>query len=166
MANSSIIEDLKNTVITELVNDPDMFAAIDSPDIQSFDDSDKLVNTHLFRFAMNPTVINKDITFLTFQVHIQDPYLYKTYVKPRLEIWVYSHHSHMFVDNVPKIIANRNDYIAMMLDSRFNGRDTIGYLTMLGKLDLVLNTEGSYNPEWMFRHLIFETKEINNNFCA
>lgn len=173
MANSTLITDLKQSVIKEIINDESFFYAINSPDITDIDCADKLVYTHIFPYHQNPETIEKVITFLTIQVHIPKPYdRNKTWVVPRLEIWVFSHHSHMKVNNIPKITDNRNDYISKLLDKKFNGRDTLGgskndkyNLHLYGKLDLVSNVEGAFSKDFLYRQLIFEMKDINNSLC-
>lgn len=173
MANSTLITDLKQAVIKEIINDESFFYAINSPDITDIDCADELVYTHIFPYHQNPETIEKVITFLTIQVHIPKPYdRNKTWVVPKLEIWVFSHHSHMKVNNIPKITDNRNDYISKLLDKKFNGRDTLGgskndkyNLHLYGKLDLVTNVEGAFSKDFLYRQLIFEMKDINNSLC-
>lgn len=171
MANSSIITDLKTKVITEIINDETLFYAINSPDINNFEDSAKLINTHLFRYNQNPIVLDKSITFLTFQVHMPKTYGFNRWVKPHLEIWIISHVDCMKVDNIPKIIANRNDYISELLDVKFNGRTTLGLsddpnpLKLFGELSLVNNTEGSITKDYLYRQMVFETKDLNKSVC-
>lgn len=96
----------------------------------------------------------------------------KNWVAPNLEFWIFSHHSHMKVDNIPKVSDNRNDYISKLLDKKFNGRDTLGNskkdennLHLYGKLDLVANVEGAFNKDFLYRQMIFETVDINRSFC-
>ena len=159
MANSTLITDLKQAVIKEIINDESFFYAINSPDITDIDCADELVYTHIFPYHQNPETIEKVITFLTIQVHIPKPYdRNKTWVVPKLEIWVFSHHSHMKVNNIPKITDNRNDYISKLLDKKFNGRDTLGgskndkyNLHLYGKLDLVTNVEGAFSKDFLYR---------------
>ena len=79
----------------------------------------------------------------------------------------------MKVDNVPKITANRNDYIAILLDKKFNGRETLGgnkndkyNLHMFGRMDLVHNVEGAFSKTFLYRQLIFELKDLNRSMCS
>ena len=173
MANSSIISRLKDKVITEIINDEIFFYAINPPTIKNVEDADLMVNKYLFRYHQNPETLKMTGTFLTFQVHIPKTYdKNNNWVQPRLEIWIISHESWMRVNNVPKITASRNDYIAQLLDQKFNHRHTIGdspidanNLHLYGRLDLVSNIEGAYANEYLYRQLIFETKDINDSFC-
>lgn len=125
----------------------------------------------MFRYHQNPNTLTEAITFLTVQVHIPSTYdSNKTWVLPRIEIWVISHEKCMNVDNIPKISANRNDYISQLIDLKFNGRESIGIgcnkVKFFGKLQLISNVEGAYSNNYLYRQLIFETKDLNDNFCV
>lgn len=173
MANSEIINDLKQAVAKEIINDEAFYYAINSPKISSVEDRDKLTDYNIFSYNKNPETITDVTTFITLQVHIPKTYdKNKTWVVPRLEIWIYSHNDHMDVDNIPKISANRNDYLSMLIDKKFNGRDTIGgskndkyNLHLFGKLNLVHNVEGVYSSKFLYRQMIFELKDLNKSMC-
>lgn len=172
MANSSIISKLKDKVITEIINDETFFYAINPSDL-SVEDADLMTDKYLFRYNQNPNTLKIVGTFLTFQVQIPETFDDSNiWVAPILEIYVISHEGHMKVTNVPKITASRNDYIAQLLDQKFNGRRSIGgspkdenNLHLYGKLTLVSDTEGAYADEYLYRHLVFETQDINDSFC-
>lgn len=173
MANSEIINDLKQAIAKEMMQDEAFYYAIDSPKISSVEDRDQLTDYSIFSYNKNPDTITDVTTFITLQVHIPKTYdKNNTWVVPRLEIWIYSHTDHMDVDNIPKISANRNDYISMLIDKKFNGRDTLGgskndkyNLHLFGKLDLVHNVEGTYSPKFLYRQMIFELKDLNDSLC-
>ena len=134
-----------------------------------------MVYKHIFPYHQNPETITETITFITIQVHVPKPYSYgrsKIWVAPNLEFWIFSHHSHMKVNNIPKIQDNRNDYISKILDKKFNGRDTLGgskndenNLHLYGKLELLANIEGAYNKDFLYRQLVFETVDLNKSLC-
>lgn len=174
MANGTIITDLKNAVIKEIINDEALFYAIDSHNVDSIENADNLVNENIFTYHQNPDTILKTETFLTIQVHIPKTYgKSKVLVKPELEIWIISHQKHMKVDNVPKIIDNRNDYISRLLDKKFNGRNVLGgssksknNLHLCGSLKLVSNTEGAFSSDFLYRRMIFETVDVNDSVCG
>ena len=164
---------MKDKLITEIINDEELFRAIDSPNIKNFDDADQLVGKHIFNYHQNPLTLKEVQTFLTIQVHIPKPYdRNNTWISPRLEIWIISHQDHMKVDNVPKITANRNDYISQLLDLKFNGRREIGVsrkaknnLNLFDKLDLISNIEGALASDYLYRQMIFEVKDLNDSLC-
>lgn len=173
MANSSIISRMKDKLITEIINDEELFRAIDSPNIKNFENADKLVGTHIFNYHQNPATLEQVQTFLTIRVRTREVTRSNgIWVVPQLEIWIISHESHMKVDNVPKITANRNDYISQLLDQKFNGRTTIGVsknaknnLNMYAKLHLTVNDEGAVASDYLYRQMIFESKELNDSLC-
>lgn len=175
IANSTLVTDLKSAVIKEIINDDALFYAIDSNEIKDIKQANKLVYKHIFPYHQNPETIVETNTFLTIQVHVPKPYSYmrsKAWVAPNLEIWILSHHNHMKVDNIPKISDNRNDYISKLLDEKFNGRRTLGgnknekhNLHLYGEFNLVANVEGAFTKDYLYRQMIFETRDFNTSMC-
>jgi len=175
MANSSIVSEIKDKIIKEIINDENLFYAINSPDVTNPKEADELINTHLFRYHQNPNTINKSITFITIQVHIAKTNRYNDndpWIRPTVEIWIISHENCMKVNNVPKITANRNDYISQLLDDKFNGRNVLGTerdknpLKLLGKLDLVENSEGAFAADYLYRKMVFIGRDLNDALCV
>lgn len=169
MANGSkFINDVKDAIIGEIINDEEMFKMIDSPDVTSFDESEKLIGTHVFRFGKNPTVIEKDITFITIQVHTDKSINSWTKIVPQIEINIYSHDKHIDLDTsvFPGVTADRNDYISMWFDNLLNGKSVIGSFNLTSKLKLKRNHEYSYTkPDWLLRSMIFEGEEMSIDYC-
>lgn len=166
---SKFINAVKDAVIGEILNSELMFKLIDSPDVTSFDESEKLIGTHIFRFGKNPTVVEKNITFITIQVHTDKSVNSWTKIVPQIEINIYSHDSHMNLDTsvFPTITANRNDYISEWFDNLLNGKTKIGSFNLSSKLKLKRNHEYSYTkPDWLMRSLIFEGEEMSIDLCA
>ncbi len=163
MANSSIIGKIKNKIIRGFIKDKEIIQAIDSPNIES---PEKLIGTHIFDFHQNPFTINDVKTFITIQVHIPQVYykddVNKSFVKSNLEIWIISHVNHMKVDNIPKVTDNRNDYLSKLIDRKLNGKPDYG----IGKLRLIVNIEGSYQQDYVYRKMIFEGLDLNNSLCG
>lgn len=158
MANGTSISELKKKVVDAIVKDDTLVFAIDAPECENGGD---LINTHIFKFNKNPDVISDTVTFLTVLAHTKRYGRNNTYVIPTLEIWIYSHTEHMIVD--PRITEdNRNDYISMLLDEKFNGSTEYGGI---GKLELTTNTEGVFNNKFLYRRMIFETMDINDSVC-
>lgn len=161
MANSSIIGISKNKIIREFIKDPVLLSAIGSPDADKLKPEEYL-NTHIFDYAQNPYTLNTVMTFITVQVHIPQTFDYgKTFVTPTVEIWIISHERHMNVDNVPKVTENRNDYISEIIDNKLNGKS--GYGT--GRLKLTSNVEGSFQQDYVYRKMVFETTDLNTSLC-
>ena len=165
MANSSIIKKAKNKIIKEFIKDADIVAAINSSTVNS-DESEKLINTHIFNYNQNPHTLNIVGTFITIQVHIPHDY-YNDYksaanrVRPTIEIWIISHENHMFVDNVPKVTQNRNDYLSELIDNKINGKTGIG----IGETVLLSNIEGAFQQDYLYRKMIFQCIDLNWSIC-
>ena len=162
MANSNAISRIKNKLIKEMIKDMEIVAAIDSRTVPA-SKSEQLKGTHIFDFHQAPDTIKDVETFITIQVHIPDTYRRTdgTFVNPVLEIWIISHERHMTVDNVPKVIENRNDYISELLDRKFNGRNGFG----IGDMTLVSNIEGTYQQDYLYRKMTFRITDLNDSLC-
>ena len=159
MANSTSISEFKERVVNAIMHDDTLFYAFDAKDCENGGD---LLNTHIFKYNKNPNTITETITFMTVMVHTKARDRQGIYVTPTLEIWIYSHNDHMKMNS--KITKdNRNDYISMLLDEKFNGSTEYGGI---GKLSLVSNTEGTYNDKFLYRRLIFETVDVSDSFCG
>lgn len=166
---SKFINAVKDAIIGEILNSKLMFNLIDSPDVTSFDESEKLIGTHIFRFGKNPTVVEKNITFITIQVHTDKSMNSWTKIVPQIEINIYSHDSHMDLDTsvFPTITANRNDYISEWFDNLLNGKTKIGSFNLSSKLKLKRNHEyPCTKPDWLMRSMIFEGEEMSIDLCA
>lgn len=166
MPNSSIVGEAKNKIIKEFIKDPEIIAAINSSKIKS-NESEKLINTHIFNYNQNPLTLNTVETFITVQVHIPQNY-YSDYhnnsiihVQPTIEIWIISHERHMIVDNVPKITQNRNDYLSELIDRKINDKRGFG----IGTTKLVSNIEGAFQADYLFRKMIFQCLDFNYSMC-
>lgn len=158
IANSTSISDFKERIVNAIAHDDTLFNAFDAKECENGGD---LIGTHIFKYNKNPETIISTTTFLTVMVHTNSN-RNRSFVIPTLEIWIYSHDNHMKMDR--KITKdNRNDYISMLLDEKFNGSSEYGGI---GQLKLVSNTEGPYNKDFMYRRLIFETIDVNDSFCG
>lgn len=167
MANSSIISEMKNRLIAEIIRDETLFHAINSPVCTDPGDAAALINSHIFGYQLTPQSLSEAVTVLTVQVHSakeNEDSAKKLWIRPTAEIWIISHKSCMEVKNIPGISANRNDYISQLLDSKFNGRTSLGVppLELLKELELTENSEGAFAPDYLYRKMIFTTLDINN----
>lgn len=162
MANSSVIEKVKNKIIKGFIKDADIVKAIGSDTVTS---AEKLIGTHIFDYHQNPNTINTVQTFITIQVHIPESFYRKdnngTFVNPTIEIWIISHEKHMAVNNIPKVTSNRNDYLSRLIDIKFNGKSGFG----IGELKLRSNIEGSYQQNYVYRKMTFEVIDLNKSLC-
>ena len=157
MANT-VISDFKKNVVDAITHDDTIFYAFDARECENGGD---LKETHIFNYNKIPETITEVSTYMTIMVHTKSRDRNGTFITPSLEIWIYSHFNHMKMDRrITK--DNRNDYLSMLLEEMFNGSTEYGGA---GQLKLTLNTEGVYNKEFLYRHLIFETIDINASLC-
>lgn len=166
MANSSIIRKAKNKIIKEFIKDQDIITAINSSKIKP-NESEKLINNHIFDYNQNPHTLNIVGTFITIQVHIPQSYYNfnyhssPTHVYPTIEIWIISHEKHMIVDNVPKITQNRNDYLSELIDKKLNKKTGFGF----GETTLLSNIEGAFQTDYLYRKMVFQCVDFNASLC-
>lgn len=161
-------------IIKELIKDETLFYAIDSSEIKDIKKANKLVYKHIFPYHRIPETITETSTLITIQVHIREGRSRNnTFIIPTLEFWIYSHQGHMEVNNIPKVSDTRNDYISRLIDKKFNGRSSFGGnkeakndIYTCGPLTLILNEEGSTTQGFLYRRMIFETKDLNNTLCG
>lgn len=158
MANSTSISELKEKVVKAISNDDALFYAFDAKDCENGGD---LIGSHIFKYNRNPETIKDVRTFMTVMVHTKARDRNGTYVTPVLELWIYAHNDHMDM-NYKITKDNRLDYISGLLDIKFNGSTEYGGI---GKLQLMSNSEGTYNADFLYRRLIFETVDINDSMC-
>ena len=158
VANGTSISEFKERVMDAITHDDTLFYAFDAKECENGGD---LINTHIFTYNKIPDTITKTDAYMTIMVHTKSRDRYGTFVIPSLEIWIYCHDKHMKMDRtITK--DNRCDYISMLLEDMFNGSTNYGGV---GELKTVLNTEGTYNQDFLYRHLIFETIDVNKSMC-
>lgn len=158
MANSTSISEFKKRVMDAITHDDTLFYAFDAKECENGGD---LENTHIFTYNKVPDTVEEVTTYMTIMVHTKSRDRNGSFVTPTLEFYIYSHYKHMKMDR--KITKdNRCDYISMLLDDMFNGSTEYGGI---GKLTLTLNNEGAFSKEFLCRHLVFETIDINNSMC-
>lgn len=158
MANSTSISDFKKNVMDAITHDDTIFYAFDAKECENGGD---LIGTHILTYNKVPDTITEVSTYMTIMVHTKSRDRNGTFVTPTLEFYIYSHYKHMKMDR--KITKdNRCDYISILIDSMFNGSTEYGGI---GQLKLTLNTEGAYNKDFLYRHLVFETIDINDSMC-
>lgn len=155
-----MIDDIKDKIIKDIIHDSLIVRAIDA----NVEYADDLIDTRIFKFNQNPNSVQQAQTFITIQVHIPRTIdRNKKRVETVVEIWIISNNNHMVVNNIPKIKANRNDLISQLLDEKFNGRDDFG----IGELLLERSVEGIHpdSRDYVFRQMIFKTKDFNQPVC-
>lgn len=158
IANGTSISEFKRRVMDTVTHDDTLFYAFGAKDCENGGDLD---GTHIFKFNKIPETVHDVGTYMTIMVHMKARDRKGYFVTPTLEIWIYTHVQHMKMDRrITK--DNRCDYISMLLDEMFNGSSEYGGI---GQLKLVSNSEGVYNKDFLYRHMVFETIDLNNSSC-
>lgn len=172
MANSRIVNELKSRLLKDIINNEDIVCAIDSPDKDNPNwDSSCMIDTPsnrkegftplLFNHIKNASTIDKTISFICTEVQLGSVYTSSKWATVKLEVWIFSHNDHMRIENIPKVNANRNDYIAELIDDMVNNKYDI-----FDTFKLISSVGGQYNDKFHYRKLIFEGKDINYNMCS
>ena len=175
MANSRIIERLKQSVVRQLINNNEIVDVIDSPDKNNEDWSPYyLINSKetlemgftpaIYTSYKFPETINKNITFLC--VLINETHGDDNNIIVDLHIVIFTHKDHMMLDD-PSIPSNRNDYLSILIDEALNGKSLIydEKNIFLGRIKLLSNIEDAHDNNFLMRHLIFRCYDINRNYC-
>ncbi len=158
MANSTSISDFKKNVVDAITHDDTIFYAFGANECENGGD---LIGTHVLTYNKVPDTVKEVSTYMTIMVHTKARDRNGTFITPTLEFYIYSHYEHMKMDR--KITKdNRCDYLSMLIEDMFNGSTNYGGA---GELKTILNTEGAYNKDFLYRHLIFETIDINKPMC-
>lgn len=158
MANGTSISEIKRRIMDAVTHDDTLFYAFNAEGCENGGD---LENTHIFNYNKIPDTVTEVSNYMTFMVKTKVRDRNKTFVTPTLDIFVYVHYKNMKMDY--KITKdNRCDYISGLLENMFNGSTQYGGV---GALKCIFNDEGVYNQEFMYRHLIFETIDLNSSMC-
>lgn len=158
MANGTSISEIKRRIIDAITHDDTIFYAFDAKECENGGD---LKDTHIFTYNKIPETITDVSTYMTVLVQTRSNGRNKTFVIPTLEFYIYVHHNHMKMDyRITK--DNRCDYISGLLENMFNGSSEYGGI---GELKCTLSKENTYNKEFMYRHLVFETIDLNSSMC-
>lgn len=182
MANSEIITKLKQIVIRDILDNPEIVFAIDSPWkadelwdksylVDSFMTEDALdsegypIQPHIFTYHKDPFTIEKNITLINILVNTYGNQS-SNFVSAELHFYIYSHKEHMKV-SASNISDNRNDYLSKLIDAQFNNRELLydDKNAYIGKFILTKNMEGVYNNTFLYRHLVFICNDINASIC-
>lgn len=171
MANSEFITKLKNQVVKSILNDEEIITAIDSPDmlkdnwepiylLNNRDTINAGFTPSIYRELQVPRVLDDAGTAILIEVQFPRPSgVNNLYLTVQLQIMIISHQEHMRIDNVIGVTDNRNDYLSILLDRKFN--DDMGF----ERINLISSVANSYNEKYVYRTMTFECLTINNLRC-
>jgi hypothetical protein len=157
-------------MIYDICTDEAFYYAINPPTIASVNDMCDMDGKYIFDYNKNPNTITDTIAFITIKVStFKFGSGNSVYVRPKVDVYIYCHNNWMNVDNIPKIKANRLDYISQLIDAKFNGITSFNSIepvvNLLGGLELVENSEDTFSDTFQSRHMIFITKDLNSSLC-
>ena len=159
MGKSSCIREYKNKIISELSQDDEIINALGLNPDESPDD---LVWKRIFPhyYVENSESVVK--TYLLVEIDI--PERRSRYGSTNSDIWVHPtiifyvlvHQEDMHMNMVGES-GTRMDYLAELIEEKYEGRQDFG----VGTLQLKSDIAGSVNTTYRFRQLVFEAVDVN-----
>ena len=159
MSKSKCIREWKNKIISELSQDDEIINALGLNDGESPDD---LVWKRIFpHYYVENTESNVKSFILT---EIDIPERRSRYGSTNSDIWVHPtiifyvlvHQEDMHMNMVGES-GTRMDYLAELIEEKYEGRQDFG----VGTLQLKSDVAGSVNTTYRFRQLVFEAVDVN-----
>lgn len=155
MAAQKDIAKYKQKLVSALIGNTDIVAALSAEDITNPDD---LAYTHIFPYLRNPDIQDISKCFITMSVDVPQVSTKNYFFKDMLLIVnIVCHEEIMKTDYG----ATRIDYLSGLVDAELNGRRDFGNIA----LELVSNVEGSSSNGFCFRTMRFRSSEINKPSC-
>ena len=163
MSKSSCIRAWKNKILGELSQDDNIIDALGLNEGESPDD---LVWNRLFPHYYIPETQEEVKTYILVEIDI--PERRSRYGNNDVNIWVYptiifyvlTHQEDMHFSMVGES-GTRMDYIAELIEEKYQGRDDFG----VGVLQLKSDMAGSVNTTYRFRQLVFEAVDLDSGLC-
>ncbi len=163
MSKSSCIRAWKNKILGELSQDDNIIDALGLNEGESPDD---LVWNRLFPHYYIPETQEEVKTYILVEIDI--PERRSRYGNNDVNIWVYptiifyvlTHQEDMHFNMVGES-GTRMDYLAELIEEKYQGRDDFG----VGVLQLKSDMAGSVNTTYRFRQLVFEAVDLDSGLC-
>lgn len=159
MSKSSCIRDWKNKIMSELSQDDGIVAALGLNPDESDDD---LVWVRLYPHYYIPQTETDVKTYVLVEIDI--PERRSRYGSNSSDIWVHptiifyvlTHQEDMRM-NMAGESGTRMDYLAELIEEKYQGRQDFG----VGTLELKSDVAGSVNTTYRFRQLVFEAVDVS-----
>ena len=163
MSKSSCIRAWKNKIMSELSQDDQIINALGLNDDESEDD---LVWKRLFPHYFIPETQDSVLSYLLVEIDI--PERRSRYGSTNSDIWVHPtiifyvlvHQEDMHMNMVGES-GTRMDYLAELIEEKYEGRQDFG----VGTLQLKSDVAGSVNTTYRFRQLVFEAVDLDSGLC-
>lgn len=157
MPNSSSIREWKNKIIADLHSDEHFLQVLNTTE----EEREDLVYKRIFPFYYIPDVITNVNTYIMIEIDIRSNNRVKLYAYPVITFTVLCHQDDMKL-SLSGISATRADYLAELIDKKYNGAKGFG----IGKLELRTNIAGNLNEKFRFRQLTFYGVDLNDGLCG
>ena len=159
MARSKCIRLWKDRIMSELSQDEDVIAALGLNDNES---PDELIWNRLFPHYYIPDVQSDVKSYILVEINIPErrvrygdnPYTIWTY--PQIIFHVLVHQDDMRL-NMAGVSGTRLDYLAELIEDKYEGRNDFGVGVLNLKSDLATNLNDIYR----LRELVFEAVDVS-----
>lgn len=154
MGKSKCIRAFKDRIMSELSQDDDIIRALGLNPDESPDD---LVWVRLFPHYFIPQTETDVRTYVLVEIDIPERRTRygssdsNIWVHPTIVFYVLTHQEDMRL-NIAGESGTRMDYLAELIEDKYEGRQDFG----VGTLQLKSDTAGSVNTTYRFRQLVFE----------
>lgn len=159
MANSDFISSAKNKILSDLQND-ELFLQVLGATEEEIEEG--LVYKRLFPFYyIYDGTQNVVKTYICVEVDIKSVSRNGMYVHPTIIFTIISHQDDVRL-NMAGVSKTRPDYLAEIIDEKYNGAAGFGY----GRLLLISNVAGSIDTTYRYRQLVFRGVDMNDSLCG
>jgi len=163
VAKSQCIRRFKDKIISELSQDEEIITALGLNDDESPDD---LVWHRLFPHYFIPQTEEQVRSYILVEIDIPERRARygssdsNIWVHPTIVFYVLTHQEDMHM-NMAGESGTRMDYLAELIEEKYEGRQDFG----VGTLQLKSDTAGSVNTTYRFRQLVFEAVDLDSGLC-
>lgn len=155
---SRCIRDWKNKILSELSQDDEVINALGLNPDESEDD---LVWVRLYPHYYIPQTESEVKTYILVEIDIPERRARygssdsNIWVHPIIVFYVLTHQEDMRMNMLGES-GTRMDYLAELIEEKYEGRQDFG----VGTLQLKSDTAGSVNTTYRFRQLVFEAVDV------
>lgn len=164
MANSQIISEIKNKVLSLFQNDERIVKALN---IRQDEDEENLTYVRLFPYKFIPDTQEEVKTYILVEVDIMtERNRYDAGTKrfywdyPTITIDILSHQKDMVMNELG-ISKVRTDYLSELIDELLNGYSGLGF----ARLQRLSNISYSLNDTYRYREIKFTAVDLNDSMC-
>lgn len=163
MSKSSCIREWKNKIISELSQDD---AIIEALGLNPDESPDDLVWKRIFPHYYVENTESVVRTYVLVEIDIPERRTRygstdsNIWVHPTIVFYVLTHQEDMRMNMVGES-GTRMDYLAELIEDKYEGREGFG----VGTLQLKSDTAGSINNTYRFRQLVFDAVDLDSGLC-